>query len=313
MEIGTKKFLGFSLLLGGIALCGVGPWLLLSPAQYRATATIMVDIDMPPIGGNRWASFDPYFIQTEFEVIQSVVVLSNVVSISNLNVFWGEKYNAGSPLKTAKTVELLKRRMSLFPIRNTKFIEITFRSENSDEVARIANAIAKAYQEYCMNLQKQNVVTELEVLQQEYLAEEPDIQIRQTNQDLLRKKLKIQDDDLLSQEPPTTGSLLFNSGDTNNAGFLKSQELEQRPYWEEKHKLEGMIYLHKLLQAKITELTLEVATPKFAPVEIIDAAQPPKSPAGPNRLLGAALLAIGLFPAAGGFLMFKSARHPVQM
>jgi hypothetical protein len=44
---------------------------------------------------------------------------------------------------------------------------------------------------------------------------------------------------------------------------------------------------------------------------IIEIAQPPKSPVGPNRSLGAALLAIGLLSTVGGFLMLKSSRHPV--
>jgi len=46
MKIGPKKFLGFSLLLAGIALCGVGLWLLLSPAQYQARATMQIDPDL---------------------------------------------------------------------------------------------------------------------------------------------------------------------------------------------------------------------------------------------------------------------------
>ena len=196
------------------------------------------------------------------------------------------------------------------PVGNTKLVGISFASEDPDEAAKVANAIAKAYQDYRVQKRRQETLKGLQVLQEKYLAEEQNIPIRQTNQDFLRKKLKIQDDYLSSPEPSITGSLHFNSGDTNNAGLLASQELEQRPYWEEKRKLEDMIYLHKLLQAKITELTLEVATPKFAPVEIIDAAQLPKSPAGPNRFLGAALLAIGLFPTIGGVLMLKSSRRP---
>jgi len=42
------------------------------------------------------AGYDPYFIQTEFELIQSEVILGKVIEELNLNVEWGKKYNAGN-------------------------------------------------------------------------------------------------------------------------------------------------------------------------------------------------------------------------
>src|SRR5436190_15015037 len=52
-------------------------------------------------------TYNPYFIQTEFEVIQSELILSKVIEKLKLNEEWGKKY-AGQPLKTSETLEFLK-------------------------------------------------------------------------------------------------------------------------------------------------------------------------------------------------------------
>src|ERR1700759_813464 len=53
------------------------------PESYSSTARIKVERDQSDIqtlaGGQVMGSYDPYFIQTEFEVIQSEVVLGKVV------------------------------------------------------------------------------------------------------------------------------------------------------------------------------------------------------------------------------------------
>jgi uncharacterized protein involved in exopolysaccharide biosynthesis len=91
MKIHRTKILGFTLLLAGLALCGAGLWLLLSPAQYQATARIKLELDAGDIMGNgQGMPYDPYFIQTEFEVMQSQIVLGKVVEALNLNAEWGK-------------------------------------------------------------------------------------------------------------------------------------------------------------------------------------------------------------------------------
>ena len=64
--------------------------------------------------------------------------------------------------------------------------------------------------------------------------------------------------------------------------------------------------LHKLLAARIEMEKLNLEIPKTSLVEIVEAAKAPKYPANPNRWLGATLLAIGLFPTVGEFLLLKS-------
>ena len=88
------------------------------PESFASTATIKVENDGGIINGiNSPAAtampYDPFFIQNTFEIIQSQVVLSNVIANLDLNTVWGKKFNNGAPFKTTETMEILKGRMSL--------------------------------------------------------------------------------------------------------------------------------------------------------------------------------------------------------
>jgi uncharacterized protein involved in exopolysaccharide biosynthesis len=243
-----KLILCLALLFGGVALCGVGFWLLLSPPQYTATATIKVENDEPDPAGN--FSYDPYFIQTEFEIMQSELVLSNVVAGLNLNVVWGKKYSTGEPLKYAECYVIIINHLRFTLVQNTKMVDITYYSDDPKEAADVANAIGVTYKEYRIQSRKKLAASGLEVLQQQYQDEEKQISLQ-----------------------PTNG--------------------------------EQMIRMHKLLGEKIEAMKIE-PIPATVPVQIINPAEPPQFPVGSNRPLGAALLAVGLFPLLGGILLLKS-------
>src|SRR5215472_12103583 len=120
------------------------------PESFSSTARIRVERDQsdisPLLTGPQASFYDPYFIQTEFEVIQSQVILSNVIAELNLNKEWGKKY--GQTLKTDETMEMLKRQMDLRPVRNTSIIEIRVYDESPEQAAKIANKVEEKYQEY---------------------------------------------------------------------------------------------------------------------------------------------------------------------
>jgi uncharacterized protein involved in exopolysaccharide biosynthesis len=242
-----KLILGLALLLGGLALCGAGLWLLLSPLQYAATARIHFEPE-PDSSGN--VSYGGYFPQASFEIIQSQFVLSNVVADLNLNVVWGKKYSNGKPLKYAECYEIIKKHMCLMPVRDTKLIDITYYSDDPKEAANVANAVGAGYNEYRIQSRKELLPSGIQILQQQYQDEEKKISLQPTNS-------------------------------------------------------EQKLGLHKLLAEKIEALKME-PTPKTVIVQFVDQAEPPQSPVGTNRPLGAALLAVGLFPLLGGTLLLKS-------
>ncbi len=116
------------------------------PESFASTCRIKVEQNLNQNTNN--TAYDPYFIQTEFEVLQSQVVLERVISKLNLNVEWGKKYINGESLKTAESMGILKGRLTLSPVRGTKLIAITVYSDDRNEAAVLANAIAEAYQQY---------------------------------------------------------------------------------------------------------------------------------------------------------------------
>src|SRR5207249_8516385 len=82
------------------------------PESFSSTARIKIERDQSDISGmaeRQFAgSYDPYFIQTEFEVIQSEVILGQVITDLDLNKEWGKKFANGETLKTTETMALLK-------------------------------------------------------------------------------------------------------------------------------------------------------------------------------------------------------------
>jgi succinoglycan biosynthesis transport protein ExoP len=207
----------------------------LLPESYASTARIRIESDaVQDVSGMSgtvtMTPYDPYFIQTEFEIIQDRVVLGKVIEALNLNVEWGKKFNGGETLKTPETMEFLKRRMSLMPVRNTKLIGITVYSEDRIEAAHIANAVADAYRAYRLKQREQFTLGGIKVLEAEFKSEEERIQTVQTNVDNLRKELGIHDNDpgSLNPSPTLTTEQLRNYNAMRLEGETRFMKLEKQ-------------------------------------------------------------------------------------
>ncbi len=102
------------------------------PESYASTARVSVDADQT----------------AECKVIQSDAVLGPAIDKLNLDAEWGRKYNAGQNLNATNTLSLLKARLDIRPEPNPRLIDIKVFSEDKNEAARIANAIADACSTY---------------------------------------------------------------------------------------------------------------------------------------------------------------------
>jgi capsular exopolysaccharide synthesis family protein len=179
------------------------------PPSYASTARIKIQPDTvydvtSMTGEGTSAGYDPYFIQTEFEIMQDQQVLTRVVEAQNLNEVWGKKYANGQTFKTPETIEFLKNRISLSPVRNTTLIDITVSGEDPNEAARLANAVAEAYRDYRMDQQKQKTMGGIKALQDDYDDEQLKLQAMQANVDALRTNLNVGDTDPNSPGPTST-------------------------------------------------------------------------------------------------------------
>jgi capsular exopolysaccharide synthesis family protein len=191
------------------------------PESYSSTARIKIEpdiiSDIPGVtaggGGDvTYAPYDPYFIQTAFEIIQDQVVLNKVIAKLDLNTVYGKRYNGGVPMQQFLTSTMLKRRLSLDPVRNTKLIEITVFDEDKNMAAEIANAIVEAYRDYRVNLHADQGQRGIKALEDQYQADEIKIDTAQQKVDQLRTDLHINDYDPNSTSPtPTLSSEMLRN------------------------------------------------------------------------------------------------------
>ena len=176
------------------------------PEQFASTATLKIErdkSDIDELSGNsgRFNSFDPYFIQTEFEVIQSETILSNVVDRLDLNNEWGKKYNDGQKFKTHETVAILKGRLDLRPRRNTTLIDIRVFSENPNDAVKLANEIAETYKQWRLDRGYRLTSAGVEALKKQLDLEDEKIGKAKEELDAERKKLEISDIDTAGNAP----------------------------------------------------------------------------------------------------------------
>jgi succinoglycan biosynthesis transport protein ExoP len=214
------------------------------PESYSSTCRIKVENDVNDSQGGLSATpsmmpYDPYFIQTTFEIMQSQIVLDKVINTLNLNVTWGKKYFNGETLKTSETEEILKDRMSLAPVRNTKLISITVYSDDAKEAAQLANTIAEAYKEYRIKTRQENTDQGLQVLEDQYLSESNQIETAQQNIETLRRELGISID-------PAEGASFSPSLTTEQIQQIHDEVIEgERDYTQQAVQLKQLQLLDK--------------------------------------------------------------------
>lgn len=170
------------------------------PESFESTARIRVErdvSDIDPIGGKQFmgGDYNPYFIQTEFEVIQSRTILGRVINSLKLDQLWATKYGATEKLRPEETFELLKNIIDLRPERNTSLIAIRVFSDKPDEAALIANTIAQEYQKYRLDQRKQMSVRGIETLQEQFVQQNAKIADLQSDLEKLRQEIGITEED----------------------------------------------------------------------------------------------------------------------
>jgi capsular exopolysaccharide synthesis family protein len=122
------------------------------PEKYRSFARMDVQKDkadvnlmdqFAPTGG-----FDPYWMETQFEIIESTAVLHEVIRELNLTSEFGNEYGDGTPMQLDTTYKLLSSMISLSQTRNTSIIKVSATTNDPDLSARIANTVVDKYIEY---------------------------------------------------------------------------------------------------------------------------------------------------------------------
>ncbi|VGO15502.1 Tyrosine-protein kinase YwqD [Pontiella desulfatans] len=122
---------------------------LMLPNIYRSQVRISVYEDSPeinPFAGQQiyGTSYNPYFLRTQFEIIQSKPILYEVVTRLNLQQEWGKE---GEKLPREVAYKILANSVNVIQQRDTTLIVISVNRDNPDEAADIANELAEVYRD----------------------------------------------------------------------------------------------------------------------------------------------------------------------
>ncbi|MBI2946398.1 MAG: polysaccharide biosynthesis tyrosine autokinase [Verrucomicrobia bacterium] len=122
------------------------------PESFSSTVRIEVNKDTTDIaplllGVPTQNTFDPYFIQTEFEKIKSKTVLYQVITNLALTNVFSKRLNTEGTLKASEVYPFLLRQIDVRQSRNTSLIEIRVYDEDKLLASTIANEIADVYRQ----------------------------------------------------------------------------------------------------------------------------------------------------------------------
>ncbi len=188
-----------SLILVVLLLCVMTSTLLTIwlPKQFSSMVQIEVQKDDPEVAiaepHQQMLSTDPYFLTTQFKIIESYRILTNVISELQLNDKLAQQNGSSTPLSVDDTYEFLERRLSVEQTRMTSLIEISVRNQDAGLAARIANQVAESYRKFRVAQWRDSRGRGIGALQDKLTTMQGDLQAAQTNLDNLRTKLHVDD------------------------------------------------------------------------------------------------------------------------
>jgi polysaccharide biosynthesis transport protein len=187
-----------SLILMVFFLCLVTSTLLTIwlPKQYSSMVQIEVQKDDPEVSFSdahqSYVSADPYFLTTQFKIIESYRILTNVI----VNLHLDEKLaqqNGSARWTIDDTFEYLKNRLLVEQTRMTSLIEISMRNTDPQMAADIANAVADSYRDFRLKSWQQSKGRGIAALEEKLENETNALHAAQDDLDRLRTNLDIPD------------------------------------------------------------------------------------------------------------------------
>jgi capsular exopolysaccharide synthesis family protein len=126
---------------------------LMLPNIYRSQVRISVSEDSPEIdpfsGGQYYGTvYNPYFLRTQFEIIQSKPIIYEVITRLNLEKEWGKE---GAKIPREVAYKILANSINVMQQRDTSLIVISVNRDNPEEASNIANELAEVYRHSRLN------------------------------------------------------------------------------------------------------------------------------------------------------------------
>ena len=190
-----------------------------------STARVKAERDHSDIagltGGQETGSYDPYFVQTEAEAIKSDDVLGRVAKKLNPDE---PKNQVGAEGSSNESVRKLRRMVDVRPVKKTDLLEIRAKSAKPEEAAKIANAVAEAYQDYRVDQRRKLT----EALKESLAESEAKVAAARKRVDDLRKQLGIPAA-VVSEIPPAQMGQNAIPGAAQSPVVEKEPDLAKKP------------------------------------------------------------------------------------
>jgi capsular exopolysaccharide synthesis family protein len=131
--------------------------------------------------------YDPYFLQTQYEIIQSQKILYPVIERFELQKKWGRN----QPLPMDLALQVLKDSLGVRRFRDTSLIEISVESVEPSLAAQLANAIAEVFSTERLELRRKETQRGLDKLQEKLKQQEAKVQAAQQKVERVRRELNV--------------------------------------------------------------------------------------------------------------------------
>ncbi|MBM3845387.1 MAG: polysaccharide biosynthesis tyrosine autokinase [Verrucomicrobia bacterium] len=163
------------------------------PPKYQSTVRIRVEKDAPDNTGLTYnvqsSAYDPYWIQTEFEVLRSKSIIFQVITNLQLSKVWAEREKIEEALSTEDTYYIVRGQVDVEQYRNTSVIEIRVEDHDKELAAKIANEIANVYKESRLRNLRDTVSRGIEKMESE--AKKLDNLVAEKQTEVERKKIEL--------------------------------------------------------------------------------------------------------------------------
>ena len=167
-----KVRMGLILLTFFLVMVTAGVTTYFLPRQYLSRVRMEVKQDnsgpVSVFGGANVRSYDPQFVATQFQILQTTEILYPVIERLELVK---EFSPVGQRLPIQQVFYRLRRSMQLQEVRNTGLIDIGIYDTNKERAANIANTIGVVYVERRRADLQKNVDRGLEQLQEEVVKQ----------------------------------------------------------------------------------------------------------------------------------------------
>ncbi len=163
------------------------------PKIYAAQSRIEVNrdnVDIDPFSpaSQLGGGYDPYFLRTQFEIIQSKPILYEVINRLNLQEVWGKK---GEKLTKEHAYKILRSSLTVGQSRDTSLVSIMAKREDPKEAMRIANELADVYRDARLDLKHKEMTRALDALRRELETQQELVNVAEQEVENIREDLDI--------------------------------------------------------------------------------------------------------------------------